>query len=374
MTIALTLTLQEEFLSNFTQGRSAGANQLSDGSIVVNRLRGSTLGTTTAEFYRSTDDGLTWTFQSDFPSGGILENMLAATLPGNVYLFPQAIFDTNEGSIMRSTDGCATWTTAIDFNPGGGGLELIQPCGVMAYDRNNAWAYGLLQRTNPSGVYAEWAYSTNNGASFTIIPGSGVGTPGDRTFPVLNAGSGKWILGHDRENFWTTTNSGTTWTAAGAMSPPPSTSETRARAATWLTNTIVLAGGSISSTGDRFFPWLWRSTNSGATWTHIDAANIEDWPTSNSEAQVVELKRLTRDAAIMGLGRNFAGGLNPWRVSFDGGLTWQKPTTIGDPWTSSNPTANGGIITTHRGTIIATLNNRTTSGNKFQIWRGQITC
>ena len=370
----LSLTLVEELADDWQVAINCGANILTDHSIIVHRTRQNLSNETFAEFYRSTDDGLTWNLSSSFADRAIHQGHRAANLPDNVYLFPTNDVDNNYASIKRSVDGCETWDTVAEFNPGNPVGALICADCVLGYDRNSAFVTGLLARDDNVGYYAEHARSTDVGVTFADIVGSSVGVPGNRSQTIAKTGNGKWILGHDANGFWLSSDYGASWSAAGTMAPPPLTPQTRARSSCWLTDDIVFAGGSLSSTGDKYFPWLWRSTNGGAAWTHVAAGSIANWPNTGSDTQVVELKRLTRDSLIMGLGRNTVGGLIPWRYSIDAGVTWLEPSATSIDWSQYNPTANGAIVTTPAGAIICPISNRHADGNTTQIWRGTITC
>lgn len=351
-----------------------GAAILTNGDIIVQQQIVDANPYPYVKFWGSSDGGYTWNHRSTLTNYNAFQQCRMANLPKNVLLFPFNDFNNNDAGVWRSTDAANTWTLVLDCNPSNPTGSLIQCSTILSYGRNSAIATGLLARNNIHGFYSEVARSTDFGATWNIEIGNAMGNAGDLFKVSANAGNGKFLAGHDRDGFFTSTDHGNSWTATGGMTPPGGTSQTVTRSGTWLTNEIVLAGGSLTSTGDKYFPWLWRSTDSGATWAHIDASNIDSWPTTAAAKQVTEIHRLTKNGAIIGTAGNGFYAVAPWWYSIDAGLTWKQPDTGGFNWPDYNPSATGAIVITQSGKVICPLDNRNTGGNELQIWLGTWNC
>jgi Beta-propeller repeat len=154
-------------------------------------------------FYRSTDDGVTWTSLSPSPSeaGGILADPLTAA---TVYLFCNC-----SPAVYKSTDGGTTWNGAIT------GLPVAQ-VGAMTATSDGAIYAGV----SGFGIYK----STNQGGSWTAV---NTGLPvGVYVYPYALTASGTTVYFVALGFIYESTNGGTNWaatpTSVGASYVAPS--------------------------------------------------------------------------------------------------------------------------------------------------------
>lgn len=156
------------------------------------------------QFYRSTDNGATWSGIS----GLMLDGTRAVEYGDGVWIIG-CQFEGDK--LHRSTDGGLTWA-AIDhaFNGGSGVFSV-------ATDGNGTWvATGSnLGPGQPPGL----ARSTDNGVTWTSI--TATGTQG-WAYSVNTNRNGKWFVGSENGRSIVSTDDGVTWTQ-GPTLPVPQT-------------------------------------------------------------------------------------------------------------------------------------------------------
>lgn len=370
----INFTQVEELPSEYSLGQIAGCNVLTDLSIILHRTRTDGSGEKTNEFYRSTDNGLTWTFRSDFLGWSLLSHVRMVNLPENVLLFPRSDINTNEVEIMRSTNAAASWTSVATYPIASNPPQLIHGGAALGHSRNSAIFGGYFERSSTAGYNAKLIFSDDTGLTWSDLPHIALGGASDIVSVLANGAKGNLIAGADTSSYFLSDDFGQSWTPAGAQAPYPGTAETRARAACWITEDIVLTGGSYSNATSETPPWLWRSTDKGISWTLIPNTSLSGWPSSGSATQIHELHRITRDGAILGTSRAVNRAVGPWWISLDAGVTWFPPNDGGHDWSNEQPVATGAICISPDGHIIAPLLNKSSLGNKMQIWRGTFEC
>ena len=149
--------------------------------------------------------------------------------------------------IWYSDNGGANWTQALV--PTSNSIDDLDRSSTPTTIYAGSYATGVLK-------------STDNGQTWTITDTTVINhfvravavTPGSST--TVYAGTGNGVF--------KTTNGGTSWASVNGVSIPFSTS-IRALAVSPFTTAIVLAGTDIDH--------LYRSINSGGSWTHIATAN-----------------------------------------------------------------------------------------------------
>lgn len=175
------------------------------------------------------------------------------------------------GALAQTTS--SSWATIqnTSFTVAAAGIRFLD-----AVDPNNIWAVGY-DGFAPNANYNWFTLSNNGGNTFT----SGEIFPGDTNTYVLSNLEGvdattAWVAsymkaGQNMGAIHQTTNSGATWTN---MTPAGAYTNAASFANVVCFNTPsvgITMGDPVTSGGD--FE-LWRTTDGGATWTKIPAANI----------------------------------------------------------------------------------------------------
>jgi len=140
--------------------------------------------------YRSTDDGITWTFTGSSPNGegGMLADPLTA---GSVY-----VFSGGSPPVYISTDGGTTWNAAST------GLPVAQ-VGTMTATTDGA----IYAAVSGFGVYK----STNQGGSWTAV---NTGLPAvPYAYPYTLTSSGTTVYFVASGFIYKSTNGGAGWAA-----------------------------------------------------------------------------------------------------------------------------------------------------------------
>jgi hypothetical protein len=168
--------------SNGTQADLAGG---AINAVAVDPNNSATLlaGAAGGGIWRSTDNGASWTAETDqFASLAITSiayspgssNVVFAST-GNVsagYPPDLAYFSTQAAGVLRSSDGGVTWTQLDPTDFGGRRLNRVVPTGFTDPGTNQQVV--LAAAMDRGGIYR----STNNGASWTnVLPGDPAGAP-----------------------------------------------------------------------------------------------------------------------------------------------------------------------------------------------------
>jgi len=156
---------------------------------------------------KSTDAGATWT-TVPFPGTLITSLALDPRLSGNIFAYSAPIIVFKQAGtppyIWHSTDGGATWTQIASPSP-------IAP----------GWT--IDPSTNPSTVYNGLSdRSTNNGASWTVLPAS-VGTGGTASAVAVDPSGALYAAVYDA-GMYVSHDQGQSWTAIGSPVPPSASS------------------------------------------------------------------------------------------------------------------------------------------------------
>lgn len=321
--------------------------------------------------WRTTNSGVSWTHIDISP------------FPGNFYRIRHQTFfanymhaATSEG-YYRSTDGGLSWTKHLDGVSGNGISDI-------AINPNNPniiyagkWGDGIYKSTN-NGV--NWNKVTTPGIPVTDVGRISltIGTSNsDKIYTMMESSSGNNMLG-----IFISTNDGATWSD---VSPPENVLGNQG----WYDNVIgvcpansniVLAGGVR----------LYRSTNSGTSWTkltdldiHADQHAIE-WTSDGSSVYI------GNDGGVAyssDQGVTFATGINYIPVtqyvnfdvgesnrgviyggSQDNGIT--GTTNGGQTWSYTKGGDGGGVAIDQQSSLNVYVTSGAYSGNfKFQIYK-----
>ena len=222
-------------------------------------------------WYRSVDDGLTWTSRGQTQGVGGQSWAQAANMFTNVALAPTYDLTSNEAAIYRSINGGASWSTV--FGPiGPTPLDGRQPeiYGVNSFGKTNAIAWGRLDgtRSNPPYIHA---LSSNAGVSWTPQLAWDEGNANDVCNAMGIAAEGRIFAqytkfgGPDRVSaFARSDNGGVSWTTltapgGGAGTPPNSTFSIAC-----LTQDDIILAGYLGATPAASHPGVWYSSDAGA--------------------------------------------------------------------------------------------------------------
>ena len=236
-----------------------------DGSIV---LTGGFDGSLKNDVWRSTDSGATWTQMTASAGWTARDYHSTVAMPdGSIVLTgggDDGIGDKND--VWRSMDNGATWTQ-MSANAEWPGRQ---------YHSTVAMPDGSIILTGGAvdGMYVTndvWR-STDNGATWTEVnpsapwrarvAHSSVVMP-DGSIVLMGGSDGDWM-----NDVWRSTDNGATWTQ---MTPSAEWSARNClRSVAMPDGSIVLIGG--QSSGYNRKNDVWRSTDSGATWTEVNAS------------------------------------------------------------------------------------------------------
>ncbi|MBN1135139.1 MAG: exo-alpha-sialidase [Anaerolineae bacterium] len=289
---------------------------LPDGSIV---LLGGYGDSRQKDVWRSTDQGATWAEMTASAPWTARHGLSSVTLPdGSIILMGghDGTFSYKH-DVWRSTDQGATWTemtTAAGWTARRFHTSVTLPDGSIV----------LMGGDNGSGSWNDVWRSTDQGATWTQQTAAAEWTARtDHTSVALPDGSIVLMGGYDgsrRNDVWRSTDQGATWTQL--TSTASWTARSSLRSVVLSDGSIVLMGGSDGSVRND----VWRSTDQGATWTEMTAATL--WPARSGHTSVA-----LSDGSIVLMGGS-PGGLSGmddvWR-STDQGATWTQMTAA-DPW------------------------------------------
>ncbi len=281
-------------------------------------------GAAAGGLWKSVDAGSSWTTNTDLlPNLGVSDIAIDPTNSQIMYLATgdKDGGDTYSYGILKSTDGGQTWnTTGLSYNIS----QLIRISDIYINPSNT----NIIIASTRQGIYR----STDAAASFTQVQ-SGVFNlieqkPGDPNIlynsTIINASS----------DIWKSVNNGITWTQISSPNLPTSGMRRIELAVTPDDPDYVYALAGNSSNG---FEGIYRSTNSGLTWTKRSSAstpNLMGWRSSGNDSGGQAWYDLAFAVSPTDKDLLYTGGVNIWR-STNGGSAW----SISAHWTGAGSAA-----------------------------------
>lgn len=336
----------------------------------------------TGTWYRSTDDGATWTQVGN--SSGMFGQTFGfpSNVKPNVALTPASFASDNGIAIERSTNGGSSWSTVYSASPAAtpNGRQ-VWLMGLQSYELTKAIAWGELDGDKTHSPYI-YALSADAGASWTPQVSFDIGNFNDIANAVGIAEDGTWFMQYTKlggsnrtSNFARTDNYGSTWTTLGAPPGGAGTPPNNAWAISCFDKSAFAMAGVVFPTPTSSSPGVWYSDDAGATLTRLSSGDIDNWPTGSFSTNCWEVKRLTRDACILAVDQQNGTAGSPWRISLDRGVTYPITVTpAGTSW-QTYQIPFGKIAVTKTGRILAPC-CRSNDYNNFDldIFAIDITC
>jgi PKD repeat protein len=277
------------------------------------------VGAPAGGLWRSTNSGVTWNIIGStdaLASIGVTDIAIDPTNANTLYLATGDgdAGDTYSIGVLKSTDGGVTWnTTGLNWTVNQG----RQISKLLIHPTNNQ----IVLAFTSNGIYR----TTNGGTSWTQVQNTNAFKdaefkPGDPN--TIYAGGTR---------FWKSTDNGVTWTNITA-GLPANTAINRMAIAVTLdatgTGYVYVLTGSAANSG---FYGLYRSTDSGTTFTQRSSTpNTLGWSSTGNDTGgqswydlAIAASNTSRDVIII-------GGVNIWR-STNGGTSW----TINGHWTGT---------------------------------------
>jgi PGF-pre-PGF domain-containing protein len=265
--------------------------------------------------WRSTDNGTTWTLINSSSGWSERSQHSSVALSDGSIVLMGGYGGSEYNDTWRSTNSGITW---VEVNSSSGWSARQDPISVVLPDDSIILMGGFDGTTYNNDTWR----STDSGTTWTLMnASSGWSARQAQNNVVLPDGSILLMGGYDiNDNYmndtWRSTDSGTTWTLMNASS---------GWSARYGSNSIVLPDGSIVlmggyDVGDNYINDTWRSTDNGSTWTLVNLSS--GWSERYSPSSVV-----LPDGSIvlMGgydVGDNFMN--DTWRIT-TAGSTEQNP-------------------------------------------------
>jgi len=336
----------------------------------------------TSLWYRSVDDGNTWTSTGGAEGPVGPSSAFACNLHANIICAPSYNFTGPAIGVYRSTNNAASWTNVLSIASAATPNGRAPSCySLAAYNRTKAIAAGQFDgnKNNPAH---QTAVSTDSGASWTPQVGPDTSHADNYGESLGVAPNGHLWLGYAKRNgplfdphTASSINGGNTWSLNGGLPKPGGGTGGFTTAITALDeNNIVICGGGGHSP-PASLAWLWWSSDAGTTFNLVPSSDIAGWPSGAFYTYLWEVKRLTRDAVILAIDRQRGTPACPWNLSLDMGHTFpiQAVPTVGNFPNYGIPV--GQIVTTRTGALLLPLwESATYATASICIWRGTITC
>lgn len=264
------------------------------------------VGTPAGGLWRSTNDGVTWTSNTDqFTTLGVSAIAFDPANPNTAYIGTgdRDASDTYGVGVLKTTDGGATWNTTGFTNTMTGFVNVAK---ILVHPTNT----NIVLVAASNGIWR----STNGGTNFTQTQ-SNSGymdmefRPNDPTTVYATRG-GTFVRSTDNGVTWATVSMGFTTSNVNriALAVAPS-------------NQNLLYALCSNATGSTYFG-LYRSTDNGATWSvRSTTPNILGGNQAGNDTRGQGWYDLCLAVNPTNENDIFGGGINMWR-STNGGTNW----------------------------------------------------
>jgi photosystem II stability/assembly factor-like uncharacterized protein len=373
--MALTIDWTEVFdvTQTIPHDFSAGIYRLDSGSLLA-ALANTAGFVTSMDFWRSTDNGATWSLLSNLPARQPGRGPRLLKFPGDIVCYPAWSDDNINLQIFRSTNGGASWSLVDTFTGNDPTPRTTNTPQTARTHNIHMGIFGGHFADFPSVVHSQFAVTNDAGSSWTLGPAP-FGAANNRICESLAfSPGGIGLAGGTQKQIFRTTDAGASWTSVGPLPDAGQNSNIEIFGAIFLTDDIAIVGGvGNPPTGPPTSAYLYRSTDGGLNWTALARSALSDFPSTGNIPWISELKRLSRDAAILGLQTRANAGASPIRVSLDGGLTYPL-TGAGWDLTGKIAEVSGAIAVASNGKILVPVEVTASGRNQTEIWSGQVVC
>jgi len=316
----------------------------------------------TAAWYRSTNNGTSWTLASSSDGFNYLTTAFPTNIKSNIVCLGAETASNFTALIQRSSDSGSSWSTVFSAAPASSPPARFPFIGgLQSFNLTKAIAWGQMDGNfNASPML--FAISTNAGATWTPETSFDIGDGDDLANACGIADDSTIFLQYTKfggvnrtSNFARSDDGGAGWSV---LSAPPGGTGTPPNVGTAIccfTKEAIALGGQIGTSPVSSQPGLWWSDDAGSTLNLLSSSDVANWPSGSFTTRTDEIKRLTRDSCILAIDRQGGGGGSPWRISLDQGHTYPIDVTLaGGSWaTYQSPT--GKIVVTRSGRILAPL-------------------
>ena len=372
--INVTFQKVHDSLGGQNEGLESGCCMSSEHTVVAAFHEG--IGSGKTAIYLSPNDGLTWAKSAEITGNVEQGSHRITNLKGNILIL--AVHEVNDDVVYvhRSTNAGVTWSTVASYpGPNQVGVAPLAASGGCGFHTSKAVLVGRFQ-TAAQGGEVEFLQSLDQGETWDMGPAIYPNDVHPKPRVIANGGAGNFCIGMAELEVWVSNDYCEEFQAAQILPKPAGFFSGEVTAFAWMDENVVLCAGGGNSSGQKDWPYLYRSTDRGDHWTHIDAADIASWPPHENTRVIWEVHRITKDMAIFFCdvgSQGDASGLAQSRVSIDGGLTWPiVPTGLNFP-APSGARSFGGCVTSVRGNLLVTAFTVDVFGAHNQIWRGTVT-
>lgn len=297
------------------------------------------VGTPVAGIWRTIDHGNSWApLTSDEPFWGVCALAVDPNDGNTIWAITGDDFGaTRCTGVFKSTDAGATWAnkspSTLNFS-----TSFYSSRKIVVDPDNSSSVFATI--AGPSGT-AGLFHTTDGGTSWTKI------FAGGNLFDMeMHPTNPNILYVCDMQNVYRSTDGGSTWSSA-VVSFPGSTDATRLAVSPASPNTVYAIGGGPSPAGT--FPGLYRSTNSGATWTlQSSTPNIQGGAPAGNDAVTCSWWSLGLAVNPSNASAVHMGSLQEW-YSTNSGVSWGIQNMM-DP-------ASGSIDDCHSDCHFLTYNN-----------------
>jgi len=334
-----------------------------------------------SRWFRSTDQGETWTERTGTVGGAHAQPTRATNRPTGEVFFLGTTEGSENVSIMKSSDGAATWSQSEVYqNPPGPPFNQVLGTGIILVDRGTLIACGQFD-TSTGSPGIPFAVSTDGGGTWTTQENFLATSRASYATAITNAGNGLLFCAAILKpaysyypNIFRSTDGGASWHEAGALPVPPNTIHVEIHAITAVTDQIIICCGSGVQTPHSTATHVFRSTDAGDTWSIIAPADIAGWNALGTDGQCREVKRITRDAVILGINNLPDTNAPPWALSLDAGATYPLTPSVLGASIPNQAFALGSIVVAKNGNILLPVYADLGSSCERELWIGNIVC